>query len=127
MTARSRTVAIVDDTELIRDLLARVVEEQPDVNVCWTAGTAADAMRLSTQTPPDLMIVDLFLPDMNGDDLIRNVRQTLKPERTRILVLTGMLDHRRRDQSAEAGADACLQKGDDLNTLRTTIRKLAAA
>lgn len=122
---RTREIAVVDDTEPVRNLLARIVERTPESGLAWAAATGQEAIELAEARPPDLIIVDLFLPDMPGHEIVKAIRKNRTPQQTRILILTGMLDERRRRQAEEAGADKCLQKGDSLEELKATIHRLA--
>lgn len=126
MSSDKRHVGIIDDTEAVRHLLARIVDSSPKTRTAWSAATGREGLELASTEPPHLIIVDLYLPDIPGQQVVQELRRTI-PDRTRILVLTGMLDQQRRKDAKEAGADQCIQKGEDLQTLRQTIEQLASA
>src|ERR1700751_1424901 len=84
-----RTIVIVDDHEAIRELTGRY-QEPLAYDVTAQAGTGLEAMRLFKKTAPDLAILDIFLPELCGQEVISRLRREL-PE-MRILVFTGAWD-----------------------------------
>ena len=66
-------VVLVDDHPMLRDGLQAVLEEHPDMEVVGAAGDGAEALRLCQQLHPDVMLLDLSLPDMNGMEVARRV------------------------------------------------------
>lgn len=103
-----KRVLLVDDHELIRDGLAGVIDNEPDLQVVGQAGTVAAAMSAYVALSPDIVISDLQLPDGTGLDVVRNIRK--KDDITGIVVLTM---HSGDDQifaSLEAGASGFVGK-----------------
>ena len=72
------TVLLVDDHELIRQGLRRAFERAEDFSVVAEAGSVAEAVALAKQHQPDVVVVDVRLPDGNGLDVARMLR---RPER----------------------------------------------
>ena len=59
-------VAVVDDHELVREGLRRVLENEPDLEVVWEAATATEALQLLEASRPDVVVVDLMAPPSDG-------------------------------------------------------------
>jgi DNA-binding NarL/FixJ family response regulator len=66
-------ILIVDDHPIVREGLTRRINRQPDLVVCGEAGAAAEVMKAITESRPDLVIVDLTLPDKGGLELIKDI------------------------------------------------------
>jgi DNA-binding NarL/FixJ family response regulator len=79
-------VILIDDHAVLRDGLKALLALEPDIAVAGEAGTAREGMTLAERLEPDVVVVDLGLPDGSGVDVARAVRERL-PD-TRVLVLT---------------------------------------
>src|SRR5439155_5572566 len=85
-TARRGRIIIADDHELARLGLRTMLEPEPDLEVIGEAGTGREAVALSTQLQPDLVLMDIRMPDLDGLMATRAIKQKLP--RTSILVVT---------------------------------------
>jgi DNA-binding NarL/FixJ family response regulator len=77
-TRAKRQVFIVDDHPMMREGLARLIDNEPELTVCGEAGCALDALSAVPAAGPDLVLVDITLPDKNGLELIKDL-QSLVP------------------------------------------------
>lgn len=116
-------VLVVEDQLTLADSLAVALCAQDGVGAVWLAGTAAEAERLAVLERPDVVVLDLGLPDKPGLVLCRRLREQLPG--IRVVVLTG--EPRRQDitEAAELGASGFLTKGVGLDTLLSAIRDSA--
>jgi CheY-like chemotaxis protein len=89
---------IVEDHPLTRDGLRQLFESQPGLVVCGEAGTLAEARRLGAERRPDLILLDLGLPDGNGLSLLEESRTWARPPK--VLVFSASDDG--SDEAAEA-------------------------
>jgi len=83
-------IFLVDDHEVVRRGIAGILEAQPDFRIVGEAGTVRDAAARIAATVPDLAILDVRLPDGNGIDLCRHIRQ--EHPTVRCLILTAFDD-----------------------------------
>ncbi|HMB94368.1 MAG TPA: response regulator transcription factor [Rhodothermales bacterium] len=104
-----QTIYIIDDNVFVREALAMVVEDEPDLEVCGVAETASEALDALLDMTPDLVLVDFSLPGMNGIELIERLR-ILKPHQ-RMLMLSGHAESAYAEQALTAGAKGYLLKG----------------
>ena len=74
-----KKILLVDDHPLMRRGQADLLNREPDLCVCGEAGTAREAMEAIAKLTPDLVLVDMVLPDKDGLELIKDI-QTLNPE-----------------------------------------------
>lgn len=115
---------IVDDHEVVRRGIAEVVERADGMTVVAEAGSVAEGVRRGTLVRPQVMLVDLQLPDGNGIDLIEALREPL-PE-TRAVVLTSFDDDDALAAALRAGAAAYVLKTVRGAEIAEVIRSVAA-
>jgi CheY-like chemotaxis protein len=92
------------------------------------ASTAAEGLRMARATPPDLVLLDIHLPDLDGFEVVRALRAD---ERTRHLPVVGMTAGRveneeERRQARAAGFDAYVEKPTDERTFRGLLDRILA-
>ena len=73
--ARKISVILADDHPVVRDGLAAIVNQQPDMQVVAEANDGAEALELYELHKPDVMVLDMRLPDTNGIEILRQIRQ----------------------------------------------------
>jgi DNA-binding NarL/FixJ family response regulator len=94
-------VLIVDDHDLVRQGLRALIEAEPDFRVVAEAASVADGIRRAGIHEPDVVVVDLDLPDGSGIDVCRSVRR-ISPK-SRILILTGFADEEALEAARKEG------------------------
>jgi len=94
---KKKTILIIDDHPLFREGLKAIIGRDAHFDVVGEAGTAREGLRMAKKLAPDLVLVDISLPDKNGIQLTREIR-TLLPD-TRVLIVSM---HSKIDYIAEA-------------------------
>jgi DNA-binding response OmpR family regulator len=89
-----------------------------------TARSGEAALRVIEQSPPDLALLDVRMPDMEGYELCRRLRQNPLTAGIPIVMLTALVDENDRQKGIEAGADDCLPKPFDVELLRALLARL---
>ena len=101
-------VLIVDDHEIVREGLQTLLAEEPDFEVAGVAGDGAAAVTLAEETKPDVILMDLLMPELDGIEATRRILQN-NPA-ARVLVLTTFADDQRVRTAIQAGATGYLLK-----------------
>jgi two-component system response regulator DevR len=115
---------IVDDHEVVRVGLRTLLGRFPSIEVVGEAGTADAALAQTQHLAPDVVLLDIRLPDGNGFDVCREIQKTATE--TRVLILTSFADDDVVFQAIAAGADGYLLKEIDAEGLVKAIEKVAA-
>ncbi|HEY2963395.1 MAG TPA: response regulator transcription factor [Pyrinomonadaceae bacterium] len=114
----------VDDHPLLREGIAALVNNQPDMVMAGQAATGAEALQLFQQLQPDVTLLDLRLPDMSGIDILIAMRSEL-PE-ARIIMLTTFEGDVEIQRALQAGARGYLLKNMPPSELLDVIRQVHA-
>jgi DNA-binding NarL/FixJ family response regulator len=117
-------VILADDQPLIRSGLRMLIEHTPDIDVAGEAGTGAEAVRLVRDTDPDVVVMDIRMPGIDGIEATRMI--TAGDSRARVLVLTTFDDDDYVYGALRAGASGFLVKDMALEDILTAIRVVAA-
>ena len=117
-------IVIADDQRVVREGLAMLIGLIEDIEVVGTACDGAEAVGLAHDTRPDVVLMDLRMPEMEGAEATRQIRSSL-PE-TQILVLTTYADDESLFPALQAGARGYLTKDASAEEIERAIRALAA-
>jgi DNA-binding NarL/FixJ family response regulator len=116
-------ILVVDDHRLFRDGLKALLESAPDTMVVGAAETGKQALDLIPEVSPDVVLMDIMMPDMNGIEAARKIRER-HPE-TRVVMLTMLEDDDSLFAAMCAGARGYILKGADKADVLRTIRATA--
>ncbi|MDT0342680.1 response regulator transcription factor [Streptomyces litchfieldiae] len=123
MTAAT-TVLLVDDQPLVRAALRMVITDTPDVEVAGEAGTGGEAVRLAGELRPDVVVMDIRMPGMDGIEATRRI--TSAPGGAHVVVLTTFDDDEYVYGALRAGAAGFLVKDMALDDILAAVRVVAA-
>ena len=114
------TVLVVDDEpQILRALRINLRVRHYDVH---TAGSGSEALEVAAKYPPDLVILDLGLPDLNGVDVIHGLRGWTEAP---IIVLSGRADSTDKVEALDAGADDYVTKPFGMDELLARMRAVS--
>ncbi len=111
---------IADDHEVVRLGLRSLLEAEDDMEVVGEAANAAEAIRLTSQLRPDVVILDIRLPGQSGLEACSMIRQ--RHPRTRVIILTSYISEQLVTQALRAGAAGYVLKDVDSAELLRAIR-----
>ena len=101
-------IVLVDDHEVVRQGLRMLLENEVDLDIVGEADTASDAIMLAAQLKPDVVLMDIGLPDMTGIEATREVKR-ISPE-TSVIALTIFEDEEYFFKMLDAGANGYVPK-----------------
>jgi DNA-binding NarL/FixJ family response regulator len=122
-SARIR-IGIADDHPVVRDGLVAMLETQPDFEISGEAGTGQDALALVATSDPDVLLLDLEMPGLDGVHVLQRLREN--GARTRIIIFTVFDTDERIIAAVEAGAAGYLLKGSPRAQVFDAVRQVAA-
>ncbi|MGH9370347.1 MAG: HD domain-containing phosphohydrolase [Vicinamibacterales bacterium] len=115
-------VLVIDDDEAVANVIARFVSRDGyDVDI---AGNGARGLAAIANDPPDVILLDLMLPDMNGFEICRRLKAELRSRLIPVVLITGVGDRAKRLEGLESGADDFLSKPVDGQELLARVRAL---
>lgn len=117
-------VVIADDHTIVRDGLRALLAAEADLRVVGEAGDGRAALEATGRTSPDVLLLDLSMPGLNGVEALRRLREVAPATRVLVLSMHGSSDYVR--PAIAAGAAGYLVKGAGLDHLLAALRKVAA-
>jgi NarL family two-component system response regulator LiaR len=113
-------VIICDDQATVRDGLVMLLKLEPDIDIVGTAEDGAEAVEMAADKKPDLILMDLKMPIMNGVEATRQIK--MKHQEIKVVVLTTYADDEWVFDSIQAGASGYLLKDTPREELIKAVR-----
>lgn len=117
-------ILLADDHPVVRDGLAAMLSTQPDLEVVGEAGTGAEAVAEAVRLRPDVVLMDLEMPELDGIEAIRRLRAA--DPAVQVVVLTAFDTDERIVGALQAGAQGYLLKGAPRAEIFAAIRTVSA-
>jgi DNA-binding NarL/FixJ family response regulator len=122
-TKNTIRVILADDHELVRRGIRRILEKASNILVIGEAGTGADALCLVQALKPDVLVLDIEMPDMNGINVARELRTKHVP--VSIVILSACDDHHFIEETLQVGVDRYLNKSESPAKIREVISQVS--
>ncbi|MEA2632988.1 MAG: hypothetical protein QOE66_3207 [Chloroflexota bacterium] len=123
MTVR---VLIADDQQLVRTGLKVILDSEPDIEVIAEASNGREAVRIARELRPDVAVMDIRMPDLDGIEATRQITAQSHEPRTRVLMLTTFDLDEYVFEALRAGASGFLLKDVPAHQLADSVRMIAA-
>ena len=111
-----KRIVIVDHHESIREMLAVVLKRESQYEIVGEAGTGLKAVQMCAMLQPDMVILDLMLPELSGPEVIRRLHASVPA--TRVLVYTGTLNRSLIIEALRCQLEGFVDKTDPLSSSR---------
>jgi len=118
----TKTVLIVDDNEIIRRGLRELFTAEPDFDVCGEAENGREAIEKAQELHPDLIVLDLSMPVMNGIDAARVLRKLMPT--LPLIIFSEYSDVLSEAEARSAGVSALVSKSEHVSVLVAKARAL---
>lgn len=123
-TAKPIGVLICDDVEAIRRLLTLIIEMRPSLHVLGEASTGTQSIAQARRLQPDVVLLDLSMPDMTGFDALPEIKAAAPS--AKVIVLSGFSAAVMADDVLAQGADQYIEKGAAPDTIADAIERAGA-
>jgi CheY-like chemotaxis protein len=120
-----KKILIADDNENIRDALAYILEGEG--YRLWMAKDGAEALRKVKSGRPDIVFLDIMMPELNGYDVCRIIKNDPELKKTYVIMLTAQDQVAEQERGKEAGADEYIIKPYSPKEILTIIKRLLDA
>jgi excisionase family DNA binding protein len=123
VTMRKKILVVDDDRVIVETITASLEEDEHDYEVI----SASDGFEAGVQVShfkPDILILDIMMPDIDGYEVCRKIKTTEATSHTKIIVLSGYMNEENYQKMREYGADVCFSKPLPLEKLRKEIAGL---
>ena len=118
----AKTVLVVDDKTNVRTLLREYLSEEGFRVV--TAANGREALYTARHEKPDLILLDIMMPDIKGTEVCRTIKSDEETKDTQIIVLSAYLDEEKFEEMKRNGADLCFSKPLPLPQLKEEVARL---
>ena len=115
-------IIVVEDHAMVRQGLVRLIQEESDFNVCGEAADGQEALKLISETKPDMAIIDLGLQEMGGLELIKNIK--IRQPKLLILVVSMHDESVFAERVLRAGAKGYIMKKESAEKVVGAIRRV---
>ena len=117
-------VVIADDHRVVRDGLCYLLSQEPDMEVAGEAGDGRQAVNVVAATRPDVLLLDLLMPGLDGHGVLAALQQA--PHRPAVVVLTSATDDEHLVRAVHVGATSYLLKSASAEDVIAAVRSAAA-
>jgi len=121
---KTTKILIVDDHEVVRDGLKNILTSLDNISIAGEAGNGEDAVKMYASLKPDLVIMDISMPGMNGIEATRVIKE--KDPDARILILTMHDNQEYLNQIIRSGAKGFILKNTDKEELLEAVRTVSS-
>jgi DNA-binding NarL/FixJ family response regulator len=116
---RNCTVVVCDDQAAFRRLVTIVLGLESGIEVVGEASNGHEAVTLAEELQPDVLLLDIAMPEMDGLEALPHVREASPA--TQVVMLTGLTAANVRERALAAGASAFIEKGIDIDDLGNQV------
>jgi CheY-like chemotaxis protein len=119
-----KRILVIDDDPIIVETMVTALQEEPYNYEIVSASDGFEAGVQVKQTRPDLVILDIMMPDIDGYEVCRQLKEDEATKRVKVIVLSAYLDDENYEKMKQYGADACFAKPLSLRRLKSQVRQM---
>ncbi len=118
-----KRILIIDDDEEICKLIKVGLEKKGDFNVLF-ATSGKEGLRIAQTEKPHLILLDVRMPEMDGFEVLREIKQNKEIAGVPVVMLTALGDERRQNEAAHSYSEGYLTKPVELKDIKSTIESI---
>jgi DNA-binding response OmpR family regulator len=122
--SRKKTILIVDDCKELAKFVCKIIKETVPAYRIISVYTGADAIKTIDEVSPELVVLDISLPDITGYEICETLRNNEKTKDIKILSISGETHKETKQKILESGADEFLEKPFKIKQFLDIINKL---
>jgi two-component system alkaline phosphatase synthesis response regulator PhoP len=119
---KQKKILIADDNEHVRESLASILEDEG--YAMWIAKDGAEALRKTREIAPDILILDVMMPEMSGYEVCRTIKSDPDLKKTFVLMLSAKGQETEKERGREVGADEYFVKPFSPSEIVARIKKI---
>ena len=119
-----KSVYIIEDQNILRELVCRLVEGMPMLQLAGHSGDGLEGFNACRELKPDLVIVDIMVPSLNGLEIVRQLRKLLPG--SKLLIFSGHSTRERVQTAMKAGVNGIIHKNASVDELEKGIERVLA-
>lgn len=116
-------IYVIEDQTILRDLVCRLVEEMANFELLGSSGDGLEGLQACQQLKPDMIIVDIMVPSLNGLEIIRQLRRD-RPE-IRVLIFSGYSSREHVQIAIKSGVNGIVHKNASIDELEVGIQRVS--
>ncbi|HSH09109.1 MAG TPA: response regulator transcription factor [Oceanipulchritudo sp.] len=116
------TVYIIEDQNILRELVCRLIEEKPGMELAGHCGDGLEGLNACKEIKPTLVIVDIMVPSLNGLEIVRQLKKALP--KVKLLIFSGYSTRERVQAALKAGVNGIVHKNASIDELETGIQRV---
>lgn len=117
----SKRILVIEDSAASAEIMTDFLKNNG--HSATVAATGKEGIEKAVADKPDIIVIDVMLPDINGIEVCRAIRQTLSAKETKIIMITAYIDAIDVVGARKAGADDFSVKTDDMHNFQKTLEK----
>ena len=121
---KRKKVLVVEDDLHVKDMICQLIQSLEERCDIVEASTGEEALSMVDKEKPDLIVLDIFLPSMNGFEFCQKVKGEMGLSKMKILAITGFPENDNIKKIYDSGADLCIMKPLHLDHFRQEVKRL---
>ncbi len=117
-----KSIYVIEDQQILRELVCRLIEDQSDLHLAGQSGDGLEGLQACKEMKPDMAIIDIMLPSLNGLEIVRQLRKAFPS--IKLLVFSGHPSRERVQASLKAGVNGIVHKNASVDELETAIKRV---